>query len=143
MPNDFHFEGTTKAPSSIPGSGPKVPWLESCLELAVSRIAIFQHEAKEAAAKNVGRIIMLVAAILAIAVTWLLLVTAGIGIISAYTPMAWYWTSLCVAGIHLLAAIALLRSAKTPSAPSFKHTRAEFKKDREWFQSLQQPKSKH
>lgn len=73
---------------------------------------------------------------------WVLLLTATTGIIHMLVGFAWYWTCLILAVIHLLAGIALLRAARTPGRPAFQHTIAEFQKDREWLQNLQNRKFK-
>lgn len=142
MPHDFQSEAAAKPPADSGETGPKAPWIEACVDLVSARLALFQCEAKQAAARSIAKIVLLIAGLLALAVTWLLLMAALIGIIASHTPLAWYWTSLCIAGIHLAAALALLRAAKVPGASSFEQTRAEFTKDREWFQSLQHPKSR-
>jgi len=116
--------------------------MDSALDLVTSRIALFQLEAKQAAARNAGRAVMMVGASLATLVMWILLIAAITGMVHAFMNFAWYWTCLIIAGIHLLVAVILIRFACAPGPPTFKHTRSEFQKDREWLQNLQHRKSK-
>lgn len=116
--------------------------MENASDLVNSRIALFKLEAKQAAARNVGRVLLLAGAGSAAVVTWFLLIAGIIGVVHAFTGLAWYWTCLIIAGIHLLAVAAMLRSARAPGPSTFEHTRSEFQKDREWLQNIQHRKSK-
>ncbi len=142
MPADFPSRGAAQAAPEEAAENSKPPWIESFFDLVGARIELVQLEAKQLAAQNIGRIVMIVAAALAACVAWLLLMASIIGILTAFTPLAWYWSSLVMACIHLLATAALLRAARSPAAPAFELTRSEFTKDREWFQNFQQTKHK-
>jgi uncharacterized membrane protein YqjE len=142
MPHEIHAESPPRPSQPEPQAGEASSWADSIFDLIGSRIALFQLEAKLAAARNAGRLVMLASAAFACVVTWLLLMAGIAGIMNAFTGLAWYWTCLILAGIHLLAVAALLRAARAPGPPAFEHTRSEFQKDREWLQNLQHRKSK-
>jgi len=143
MPQDIHAEPSPRPSPPEPQSGDVGSWADSIFDLIGSRIALFQLEAKQAATRNAGRLVMLASAAFACVVTWLLLMAGIAGMVNAFTGLAWYWTCLILAAIHLLAVAALLRAARAPGPPAFEHTRSEFQKDREWLQKLQHRKSKH
>jgi len=142
MPHDIHTEGSPRQPQSEPQPTGAASWIENAAELASNRIALFQLEAKQVAARNAGRLLMVTGAALAAIVAWLLLIVGITGVVHTFTYLAWYWTCLIIAGIHLLAVVALLHWARSPGPPSFQHTRSEFQKDREWLQNLQHRKFK-
>ena len=142
MPHDIHTDGSESHGSAGSRSSGAASWANSLFDLVNSRIAIFQIEAKQAAARKAGRLMMLAGAAFAAVFAWLLLMAAISGVVHAFTSFAWYWTCLVIAGIHLLVMAALLRAARAQGPPSFEHTRSEFNKDREWLQNLHHRKSK-
>ncbi len=142
MPHDIQADTTHRTRSPDPGSGAPPSWADSISDLLGSRIALFQLEAKQAAARSAGRLAMIASAAFCAVVTWLLLMAGIAGIVDTFTGLAWYWTCLVLAGIHLLAIAALLRAARAPGPPTFEHTRSEFQKDCEWLKNLQHRKSK-
>ncbi len=139
MPNEFHPQMPEPPVSQTAGNS---SWVEHLLDLANSRIALFQLEAKQAASRSICRVVMIAAAAFAACVAWLLLMSGIVGILHTYAGFPWYWSCLALGGVHLLVIAALLRSARTPGPAAFQQTRSEFQKDREWLQSLQHPKSK-
>lgn len=118
-------------------------WLGSLSDLVQSRIGLIELEAKQLLADGLVRILMLVAAVFMLVVTWFLLMAAIAGLVHAYAGFAWYWTCLAMGGAHLLAILAMVRRARASRPAAFQHTRSEFQKDREWLQNLQHRKSKH
>jgi uncharacterized membrane protein YqjE len=112
-------------------------WAEALMALIASRIALIRIEARESAKSGVRRVLGLLAAVLCLFFTWILLLAGGIGAIAAASGWPWYWLAITAAGIHLLAAILLAKACKKPVAPAFPITLAEFQKDREWIENIQ------
>jgi hypothetical protein len=112
-------------------------WREALLSLIASRVTLIQLESKDAAKDGASRAARLIAVVICVFFFWALLLAGGIATISKAAGWPWYWIALGAAAIHLLAAILLARSAKTPAAPAFPVTRAEFQKDREWIENFQ------
>lgn len=112
-------------------------WAEALMALIASRYALIRIEARESAKSGVKRVLGLISAVLCLFFTWILLLAGGIGAIVAASGWPWYWPTLAAAGIHLLAAILLAVACKKSSAPAFPITLAEFQKDREWIQNIQ------
>ena len=70
---------------------------------------------------------------------WALVLGGTIALVSAGIGRPWYLCALAVALLHLVAAwwlVARLRRSRR-NQPLFAHTRAEFRKDREWIETLQ------
>lgn len=131
-------------PSSGPsepgrGNGTPLPanWREALLGLISARVALIQLESKEAARDAAGRAARLVALVICAFFTWALVLAGAIGALSKATGWPWYGLAFGFALLHLLAALILAKSAKTPAAPAFPVTRAEFQKDREWIENFQ------
>ncbi len=118
-------------------------WMESLCDLVIGRVELMRIEARQALADGVIRLAMAVAAIFLSVVVWLLLLAAVAGLAHAHAGLAWYWSCLVLAGLHLLAILAMIRRTRAPRPPAFQHTRSEFQKDREWLHNLQHRKSKH
>lgn len=112
-------------------------WAEALMALIAARVALIQIEARVSATAGLKRLLSAVAAILCIFFAWILLVAGGIGTISALSGWSWHWLALAAAGIHLLGAVILVKRLKQPTEPSFPITRAEFQKDREWIENIQ------
>ncbi len=122
--------------------GPPPSWVDSFVDLVISRIELIGAEARAAVAAGAGRIIRIVVAVLFVAITWLLLMAGIAGLGQALAGIPWYWGCLILAMLHTVTAIILVNQARKPGPPAFQHTRAEFQKDREWIKNLQHPKSK-
>jgi len=134
----------THATGSRPDPAPAPPsWADSVADLVGSRIALIQAEARQAAANSASRLIMLAIAVFLAGSAWLLLMAAVVGVLHIHAGFPWYWGCLSLGTAHLLATAALVRGARNAGAPAFEHTLAEFKKDREWLQNLQQSKSRN
>lgn len=142
MPHEIHAEGHARPNQNDPQPTDAASWVDGFFDLVSSRIALIQVEAQQVASRNIGRAVMLAGAASAVVVAWFLLMAGIVGVFHAFTGFAWYWTCLIIAGIHLLAVVALIRGARASGPPTFEHTRSEFKKDREWLQNLQHRKSK-
>lgn len=116
-------------------------WREALTTLIATRVALIQHEARESARSGAKRFARLIAAVLCLFFTWALVLVGGVAALCATTGWPWHWVTLAAAALHLLAAFLLLSGSK-PAGPSFPLTRAEFQKDREWFENLHhKPKS--
>ncbi len=111
-------------------------WREALLNLLSARAALVEIEARDLARTASLKLLRGALALLAIGVTWLLILAGGIGAISAATQFAWYWLALIAAGLHIVVAASLARSASKPMPPAFSHARSEFQKDREWIRNL-------
>lgn len=119
-------------------------WRESLAVMISSRIEIFQIELQQAVRDRSRSFVALAAAALCIFFTWALLLAGGIAALAVAAGWPWHLITLVTAAGHLLAAFALVQSAKKPKAPSFPVTQAEFQKDREWIENLQKkPASKN
>ena len=117
-------------------------WREAVTALIATRVALIQHEARESANRGARRAIRIVAALFCLFFTWALLLIGGVAAVCAATGWPWHWVALAAAALHLIAAFLLMAQSK-PSEPSFPLTRAEFQKDREWFENLHHhPKSR-
>ena len=115
-------------------------WREALLTLISSRVALIQLESKQAAQQGARRAIAVVAVILCAFFTWALLLAGGIAAIATAYDCPWHWLALGAAALHLIAAILMANSAKSPAPPAFPVTRAEFQKDREWIENFQKPR---
>lgn len=134
--------GGDAPPRSNSTSAAPSNWREAIPALVSSRIALIQLEARDAARLGARRAAALIAAMLLMFFAWALLLAGGIAIAADQTGWPWHWIALSAAVLHLLVALILLQSAKTPTSAPFPVTRAEFQKDREWIESLRQtPKS--
>ncbi len=132
--------------SSDAAMGPRDPlpanWREALMTLLASRIALIQLEAREGARNGAKRAARMIAAVICVFFTWALLLAGGIAAISAACGWTWHWVALAAAGIHLLIALLLAGGLGKAAPPSFPITRAEFQKDRQWFENFQKkPKS--
>ncbi|RYD36787.1 MAG: phage holin family protein [Verrucomicrobiaceae bacterium] len=136
-----HSSGTNPSPPVASSGGASVPpnWRTALADLAASRLALINLEIQQAVTSGLKRGVILAAAAILLVIAWLVLLAGGIGAISVSSGWAWYWVALSAGGVHLLIAIGLLLVAKKPAPPSFKITRAEFKKDREWLANFQSP----
>lgn len=124
-----------------PMSRPKRPsnWREALLALIAARLTLIELESRDAGKQTARRISLISAAGGCALFAWALLLVGGISLISESANWPWDRVAISVAALHLLAAIALFRAAKTPTEPTFPVTRAEFKKDREWIEKFQKP----
>lgn len=116
---------------------PPANWREALLALVSSRIALIQLESKDAARDAGGRLARWVAVLFCAFFTWALFLAGSVALIAKTAGWPWHGVALAAAALHLLAAVILAKSAKTPAAPSFPVTRAEFQKDREWIENFQ------
>lgn len=123
------------ASQSVPESAP-LDWREALLNLLSARAALVDLEARELARATAAKLMQAALALLALAVTWLLILAGAIGALAAFTPLAWYWIALILALLHAIAATILGKAASQPSPPAFPHSRSEFLKDREWIRNL-------
>ena len=139
--SDTELPPAAQFPASQRGGVP-ANWSEAVLTLVATRLALIELELKQAAASGARRASGWVAAVACLFFTWLLLLAGGIALIAEATDWPWSLVALAGAALHLVAAIGFAWSARTPAAPAFPVTRAEFHKDREWIETLQQtPKS--
>lgn len=117
-------------------------WREALLTLVASRVTLIQLESKDAARDAGRRAARIVAVLFCAFFAWALLLTGGIAALAKATGLPWYGVALAFAALHLLAAAIFAKAARTPAAPAFPVTRAEFQKDREWIENFQKtPKS--
>lgn len=133
--------GSESTPTSPDPQTPPPSWSASIASFIQTRIELIQAEAQAAVADRASRVVMAIAAAFLAIFCWLLINAAIAGILHTHANFPWYWGCLALAGIHLLAILALARAVRAPVPPAFQHTRSEFNKDREWLQSLQKPKS--
>jgi len=117
-------------------------WINALLAIISTRAELIRLEAKDAARKSSCKAARIIAAILCITFGWFLLLAGCIGALSMLANWPWFWTSLTIGAIHIIAAIILLRKSSGNSSSLFPVTRAEFQRDREWIENLQKnPKS--
>lgn len=112
--------------------------------LVTARASLICREFKSALRDRTRAITSLIVAVMLAFFSWALLLAGSIAALSIATGWPWHLVTLCLAALHLMTAIMLLKAA-TNSAKSdpFPLTRSEFQKDCEWLQSLQKdPKSK-
>lgn len=138
-PSDTNPTPPSESPDRRMGMDEDSPanWAEALMALIASRYALIRIEARESAKSGVKRVLGLIAAVLCLFFTWILLLAGGIGAIATASGWPWHWLTLAAAGIHLLAAILLAKTCKKSTAPAFPITLAEFQKDREWIQNIQ------
>ncbi|MEI8038107.1 MAG: phage holin family protein [Verrucomicrobiota bacterium] len=118
-------------------------WSDALLTLVAARLALIELELKQATAAGARRASSLIAGLACLGLAWALLLAGGIALIAQASGWPWAWVAVAGAALHLLAALGFARAARTPAAPAFPVTRAEFHKDREWIETLQQtPKPK-
>ena len=111
-------------------------WHDALLALLASRLALIALEFKEAARAGARRLLLVLMAVVCACFMWMLLLAGVIAGIAHASGWPWYWIAIGVGILHLVAALGLARAAKSPAAPAFPVTRAEFKKDREWIENL-------
>ncbi len=117
-------------------------WRTALLSLVAARVALIELEAKNAARLGVTRIACWVALVICLFFMWALLLVAAIAAITAASDCRWWLVTLAGSALHLVAAILLARSVRAAAPPMFPVTRAEFHRDRQWIENLQQsPKS--
>lgn len=112
-------------------------WREALLNLIAARVALIQHESKDAARDAAGRAARLIALVICVFFTWALFLAGTVALLAKLTAWPWFAFAFILAALHLIAALILAKSAKAPASPSFPVTRAEFQKDREWIQNFQ------
>ena len=115
-------------------------WREALLTLIASRTRLLQLESQAAAKDGARRAALLVGVVFCAFFTWALLLAGLIAAVSKSAAWPWYWIAIGTAAIHLAVALLLARAAKSPGAPAFPVTRAEFQKDREWIENFQKPR---
>ncbi len=119
-------------------------WMEAVAALIQTRLTLILIEFRELAQERVRSLVSLVIAAILLFYTWGLILAGGVAAIAALTQWPWYWIALITAGIHLLIAIILVKLPKAEQKEPFSITRSEFKKDREWIETLKKtPKSKN
>lgn len=129
-------EGATAIPAPGDAGLPK-DWKSALANLVSARLEIIRIEAKSASAAAVGSIALLVVMLFGLLFAWALGLAAAIGAIAASGSWEWYLVAAVAAGAHLLlAVIALLIIRAGKRKASFPVTRAEFEKDREWLNRL-------
>ena len=111
------------------------------LALISSRVTLIGLESKEAARDAARRLILLVALGLCVFFAWALLLAGGIAGLARISGWPWHGVAIACAVLHLVAAVALAMATRSQTPPAFPVTRAEFKKDREWIEILQQTKN--
>jgi len=111
-------------------------WRQAIATLITSRIALIQLEARESARLGAKKVLRIIAAILCVFFAWALLLAGAVAALSAITGWAWHWLAIAAALVHLIVATTLML-VSTASKPMFSLTRAEFQKDRQWFENLQ------
>ena len=118
-------------------------WIALILGLVTARIALIQHELGQAIRDRLRSIFALLVALICVFFAWALTLAGATAAIAELSGWPWHFVALGFAAIHLLAALALLRMARTRKSKPFPITRSEFEKDREWIESLQnKPNSK-
>lgn len=122
----------TGGPEAMPSN-----WREALLNLIAARVALIQHESKDAARDAAGRAARLIALVICVFFTWALFLAGAVALLAKLTAWPWFAFAFILAALHLIAALILAKSAKAPASPSFPVTRAEFQKDREWIQNFQ------
>ncbi len=100
--------------------------------LLSARIAIMSSEARHATAVVSSKVIWAIIAACCATLFLLLLITGLIGLISSLTGLAWFYVTLIVASVFLLAVAIAFHLITRKSNPVFPITRAEFEKDRKW-----------
>ncbi len=117
-------------------------WREAVLVMVASRVALIGIESKEAAIHATRRAILIGMAGFCAFFMWALLLAGGIAALADASGWPWYGFAVAIGLFHLAAALLFGRAARTPVPPPFPITCAEFKKDREWIETLQTtPKS--
>jgi len=114
-------------------------WLDPWLELIANRCELIGIESRAAACAVARRLVLAALAAGLFFFGWALVLGGTIALISAGIGRPWYHCALAVALLHLVAAwllVARLRRSRR-NKPIFAHTRAEFRKDREWIETLQ------
>ena len=137
---------STSAPGEHPGrrgafdTQSPGSWHEALLALISSRVALIGLESKEAARDVARRLLLLVTLVICVFFAWALLLAGGIGLLARISGWPWHGIAIACALLHLVAAVALAMAARSQTPPAFPVTRAEFKKDRQWIEILQQTK---
>jgi uncharacterized membrane protein YqjE len=113
-------------------------WLDPWFDLIANRCELIGIETRAAARNILVHLILALAAIALFLFGWALAI--GGAIVMAATGMDWPWPvcALAVAALHVAAAgLIVLRLKRMRHRPMFSHTRAEFRKDRAWIETLQ------
>ena len=140
----------TEFPPALAGSNknraaaasPPANWSEALAVLAATRLALIELEFKHAAQAGARRASCFGALLACVFFMWALLLAGGIAVLAQAVGWPWYWIAIGGAALHLVAASCLAMTARAAAAPAFPITRAEFQKDLEWIENLQQsPKS--
>lgn len=127
---------------AAPGGAIPSNWREALLTLISSRVTLIQLESKDAARDAGRRAVRMAVVVFCAFFSWALLLAGGIPALARLTGCPWYGVALTLAALHLLVAAVCAKAARTPAAPAFPVTRAEFQKDREWIENFQKtPKS--
>lgn len=129
-------------PSSTASAPASLPWRSALMTLIASRFALVEIESRALVRAAATRLLQCVVAIVCGFLGWALLLTGAIALLARTQGWPWPWLVVGAAGMHLLAAVVLLKRAARPAAPAFSATRAEFQKDRAWIETFQKtPKS--
>lgn len=128
----------SEAPEPTKETGPgDAGWVAAASNFVTARLDLIKLESRDAgkiAGKRLALVIFIVGAAL---FSWLIGMAGLIGWIAAAQPdWPWYFVTLGIALLHLLAAVAALMALKKPSPPSFPLTRGELSKDQAWLESL-------
>ncbi|MFT4177454.1 MAG: phage holin family protein [Luteolibacter sp.] len=117
-------------------SGTPTHWAEAICTLLSTRLAIFQLESRDVARGWVKKAIFIGIGIFCLLSAWLCLLAGGIAALAHFFSQPWYWIALIVSLAHLLLALVFLKISGSPMANAFTHTKAEFRKDRAWIETL-------
>lgn len=120
-----------------PAFRPPTHWREAILTLIATRVALVQHESREAATHAARKAIFIAAMAACVFFAWAFILVGGIACISSVTGVGWPAFALLVGFLHLLAALIFLGQARKSAPPAFPVTRSEFQKDREWIENFQ------
>jgi uncharacterized membrane protein YphA (DoxX/SURF4 family) len=111
-------------------------WKAGLAALTSARLEMIRIEAKSASSAAIGRFALLLLGLFGLLSAWVLALAATIGAIAASTVWEWYHVAFASAGAHFLIGVILLLILKSGKKVSFPVTRAEFQKDREWLNRL-------
>lgn len=140
MPIDIQSKVAAEADDRSSSSGGRTSCLDAVMDLVDARLRLIQIEAEESASRWISRIFVIIAAMVSAVFAWLFLMIASVGWVAATTTIPWYAAALIVAMAHMILVGCFYRFVKRKGAPSFEHTKAEFRKDRVWIRSLQNRK---
>jgi uncharacterized membrane protein YqjE len=115
-------------------------WKTALLDLVSARFDLIRIELADWRAQSARRAAYFAVATVAGASAWLLLLAGIVPLLAQALQMSWPITALLLAALHIFLVVFCIAMGRRTHAPAFTATMTEFKKDREWIETISKNK---